>query len=338
MPAPIPVRDRNVYFVGAGLSKALGLPNTAELLDGVADLAQKKTRWLSEQLPTRIAEAASYFYPDAANKGFRPDVVDFFSTLKTYIDVGSGLPGGLHDAPALYRSLKSAIAHLLIERTRDSDARLAAHPYLQQMIQPGNVAITSNWDSVIERYAQIHDIPLRLSGYDANEFVLLKLHGSVDWCLGSDKRPQYPDSDYALLTERLFGGSNYRMALPSNAALEQIVIRIRALEGWNDAWRRIVSRAGEVYLITMARGKSGDLGKLEPIWQDAYHALSRAATLEIVGYSLPPDDVEIRTLLRAGIKRGQGPRHLRVRNPSPEVHERAWRYLRRDAEPDYNSV
>src|SRR6476620_6549513 len=99
MPAPIPVRNRRVYFAGAGLSKALGLPNTAELIEGVLELATRHKRWgQTEQLPTRIASAFAYFYPDAENQGYRPDVVDFFSALRTYIDVGSGLSGGFLDA------------------------------------------------------------------------------------------------------------------------------------------------------------------------------------------------------------------------------------------------
>jgi hypothetical protein len=110
VPAPVPDRNRRVYFVGAGLSKALGLPNTAELLSGVLDLAKRSKRWKdTERLPDRVDTAFKYFYPDAANKGYRPDVVDFFSALRTYIDVGAGLRGGFTDAPELYRSLKFAI-------------------------------------------------------------------------------------------------------------------------------------------------------------------------------------------------------------------------------------
>jgi prophage antirepressor-like protein len=53
-----PTRNRNVYFVGAGLSKALGLPNTAELLTGVLRLARRSKRWKdTERLPERIDNA-----------------------------------------------------------------------------------------------------------------------------------------------------------------------------------------------------------------------------------------------------------------------------------------
>ena len=337
MPAPVPKRGRRVYFVGAGLSKALGLPNTAELLAGVLELAKRSTRWRdTERLPERVDDAFRYFYPDAVNAGYRPDVVDFFSALRTYIDVGAGLRGGFTDAPELFRSLKFAIAQMLVERIRDIEDELAAgHPYLERVVQPGNVVVTSNWDLVLERYAALHDVPLRLTGYDKGEFVLLKLHGSIDWCAVGRRSRRYADAAYASLHERLFGARSYRIQLPTGP---EELVRVRALEGWRNGWSRISSRSLDLHMVTMARGKAGDLGPLQEIWRDAYSALTRASRLEIVGYSLPDDDIEIRTLLRAAIKRGSGPRRLITRNPAPDVHERVWRLLSRSAEPNYQAI
>lgn len=337
MPPPIPERNRRVYFVGAGLSKALGLPNTAELLTSVLKLARRSKRWReTERLPGRIDAAAKYFYPDAENKGYRPDVVDFFSALRTYIDVGAGLRGGFRDAPELFRSLKFALAQLLVEAIRDIDAKLQdGHPYLDRVVQPGTIAVTSNWDLVLERYAALHDVPVRLVGYDKTDFVVLKLHGSVDWCAYGRRSRRYPDSSYCSLRERLFAPSRYRLQVPH---AQDALVRIRALDRWSNAWSRISSRAAELHMVTMARGKAGDLGPLQDIWRDAYGALSRASRLEIVGYSLPDDDIEIRTLLRAAILRGEGPRHLVTRNPAPDVHERVWRFLSRDAKPNYQGI
>ena len=174
MPAPIPIRNRNVYFVGAGVSVAMGLPNTAMLLDGVLDLSRRSARWQNEGLEDRLQRAFKYFYPDAIHAGYRTDVVDFFSALRTYLDVGVGLRGGFTEAPHLYRSLKSAIGHMLIEKLRQCDKALkAGHPYLSEMLTPGNIIITSNWDLLIERYAQLHRIPLRPSGLGSTEEVAL---------------------------------------------------------------------------------------------------------------------------------------------------------------------
>ncbi len=335
MPAPIPERDRSVYFVGAGLSCALGLPNTPSLLEEILALAGR-AQWLqSKELPRRVREAIKYFYPDGTIPGFRPDVVDFFSALRTYIDVGAGLVGGFKDAAALYRDLKFAIAHLLVERIRAVDHALGAgHEYLDQVVRPGNIVITSNWDVVIERYAQLKNVPLRYSGTRETGLVLLKLHGSIDWCLVSD-RAHYPDADYAAIGEQVFSARSYRLRVPKAA---RTIVRVRAMESWSDAWRKIKSRAEELFMVTMARGKSGDLGPLIGIWKDAYAALSRARVLEIVGYSMPSDDIEIRTLLRAGAQRGKGPSRIVVRNPAPDVHDRLRRYLHRDVKSNYLPV
>jgi hypothetical protein len=133
MPAPIPKRTKTVYFLGAGVSCALGLPNTPSLIDSVIAFSEEKPWLQTEDLPNRLTKAFEHFYPDAINEGFRPDVVDFFSTLKTYIDIGSGLVGGFKDAPDLYRQLKFAIAHLLVERVRAASARFdEGHSFLDQ--------------------------------------------------------------------------------------------------------------------------------------------------------------------------------------------------------------
>lgn len=300
-------------------------------------LARKSTRWRdTERLPERLDDAFRYFYPDASNRGYRPDVVDFFSALRTYIDVGAGMRGGFQDAPELFRSLKFAIAQLLVDHIREADTRLQkGHPFLERVVQLGNIVVTSNWDLVLERYAMLHSVPLRLSGFQrTGEFILLKLHGSMDWCAVGRRPRRYGDSQYASLREGI-GTGPYRVRLPRN---QDAVVRIRALERWNSAWSSISSRALDLHMVTMARGKAGDLGPLQEIWRDAYSALSRASRLDIVGYSLPEDDIEIRTLLRAAIHRGTGPTRLSTHNPAPDVHERVWRYLSRSAVPNYQAI
>ena len=344
MPAPIPKRERQVYFVGAGVSCALGLPNTAGLLDGVFELSEQKHRWgVSEKLPERLNSAFKFFYPDAVSAGFRPDVVDFFSALRTYVDIGAGFAGGFRDAPDLYRSLKFAIAHLLIERIKEVDARLEGdHAYLRDVVAPGNIVITSNWDLVLEHYASLHGVPVRHQlrpRTEAHELTILKLHGSVDWCAASAMSSRYGDADYAVLGVRLFGDRPYERKLPPKSKrTDDVIIRVRALEHWRGAWRRITSRATDLYMLTMARGKAGDLGALRDVWRDAYRAINRAKQLEIVGYSMPEDDLEIRALLRAGIQRGLGGQEITVRNPAPDVHQRLRQYLERDLISDFLAI
>jgi hypothetical protein len=243
--------------------------------------------------------------------------------LRTWIDLGAGFPGGFADAPQLYRSLKLAIAQMLIDRTRGCSGTLrAGHAYLDEIVQPGNIVITSNWDVLLERYASLHRVPVRLAEGGPDELTLLKLHGSIDWCLGEHARKTGNTANYAMLNELLFGARPYRPTIPSGSKRNGIPIRTRALESWGSAWRLTSGGAREPLMVTMARGKVGDLGPLRKVWRDAYGAVSRAQPLEVVGYSMPPDDIEIRTLLRAGVQRGAGLNEVMVRNPAPEVHLR----------------
>jgi hypothetical protein len=345
VPTPIPVRDKDVFIVGAGLSSAFGMPNTPALISALIRFASTPAGavWKRPEvdLVNKLRTAFEFFYPDAKDRhnGYQPDVVDFFSTLKTFLEVGSGWAGtGLDDSPELYRALKRAITHLMIVRGREiDDAVLRTHPYMTRMVRPGNIIVTTNWDTLIERFAELNAIPLRLTSrsqkFGSDEVVLLKLHGSIDWCQSSGRQPQYKDSDYAHLTQLRFAVRQYRMKIPTDP---RALLRIET--SVNNSWQAVKSRSKEPWIVTMATGKADDLGPLQPIWRDAYRAFSHARTLEAVGYSMPPDDVEVRTVIRAGIQRGSGIKKVIVRNPAPDVHQRFRALITRDIDSDYAAV
>jgi len=91
-------------------------------------------------------------------------------------------------------------------------------------------------------------------------------------------------------------------------------------------------------MVTMARGKAEHVEPLMDIWEDGYHVLSRTRTLTIVGYSMPDDDVEIRTLLRAGVCRGSENPTVTVQNPAPDVHVRVRRQVFDDIWSNYGAI
>jgi hypothetical protein len=229
---PPPDRNREVYFVGAGLSSAAGLPNTPSLIDAVLALAKQNRSPVTEE---QLLRAFKFFYPDAVHVGFRPGVVDFFSTLRTFLDVGAGfVETGFTDAPDLYRALKISIARALLEGTRDiSDARLLSHEYLGRIVQPGNVVITSNWDPLIERVAQVIDVPVRLCGEPTDRsLLLLKLHGSIDWCTAGNTKRRLTKADYAWLKEVMFVEHPYTLRLRRSC-----VRRSQSLSSERVVWR-----------------------------------------------------------------------------------------------------
>ncbi len=216
---------------------------------------------------------------------------------------------------------------------RDADQSLGnPHAELGTILTPGSIVITLNWDTMLERYAYLHDIPIRLIGDpDPSEVLILKLHGSIDWTLSSDAKKSPNQADYAVLRERIKRTRTY--TLPVTTA--DGVLRTRALENWNSGWQRIKSRTRIPFIVTMSQGKADALDRIQDIWDSAYYALSSSKTIHVVGYSMPHDDVEVRALLRAGIERGSGKAKVHVRNPAPDVHDRIRNYLDRNIASDY---
>src|SRR6266545_8264892 len=97
------------------------------------------------------------------------------------------------------------------------------------------------------------------------------------------------------------------------------------------SWQFIKARTDRPHMIMMAQGKTIDLEPIQSMWDDAYTALCAAKEVAIIGYSLPHDDVEIRTLLRAGVSRGRAEPRVMVLNPETGVHVRVRTYDSRSA-------
>ncbi len=88
----------------------------------------------------------------------------------------------------------------------------------------------------------------------------------------------------------------------------------------------------------MASGKSETLSPLLHIWRDAYNAIGYARHFEVAGYSLPADDIEVRTLIGTGLKKGNDIKEITVRNPSPDVHHRFRSLVIPRVESNYRAV
>lgn len=324
MPAPTPHRDLTCYFLGAGFSSAFGLPNTTVLLTRVHEMARKR----GDSIDRHLKAAYKFFYPEES-ASFIPEVVDFFSVLKAYEEVAKGLPGGF-EHPALLTDLKLAITRILCEAVRDLPIPNAGWGTVENIIQPGSVVITTNWDLLIEKYARARNITLRLGGEPShNVFTLIKLHGSVDWSMRSDLRS---GADSYVPTRQL------QNAVPPRSidvTANDVVVRIQAVENMQRSWQRIKRRTNRPHMIVMSQGKTEETKPIKSMWDDAYRALSRAKSVHVIGYSMPPDDIEIRALLRSGVARGPSEAQVTIHNPDPSVHLRVRTYVQRTSRSEY---
>lgn len=338
-----PERRLRVLFLGAGASKAAGLPLTEELLEMVFPRSGS-SGWHSVRSATRwrrqLSEALKVLYPAGDSQGFRPTASDFFTALEVVAAVHADRARLPLDAPSLLadlrteiaRGLHGAIAKLTLENTlHGSWFASDDHP---------QVVITSNWDSLVEQAAASAGREVRyLWPVDAarrrrytlrrGTVVILKLHGSIDW--GTDARRNVSATPikryYADLRTPIGASTKFRRGNKRS----DLVLRFKSIEGVKDRDGMAVGFDPPL-MATMAVGKYDHIGALHDVWDDAYWCLSRASALDIIGYSFPADDLELRTLLRvttrqagkAGLAKALD---LGVSNPAPEAHERARGFL-----------
>ena len=324
MPKPTPTRELKCYFLGAGFSSAFGLPNTTVLLTRVHELGRKRTLPIERQLK----DAYKFFYPEES-ASFIPEVVDFFSVLKAYEEVAKGLPGAF-EHPSLLTELKLAIARHLCEEVRDLEIPPVGWPSVDNIVKIGNVVITTNWDLFIEWYAKTRNVAMRLGGEPSDSvFTLIKLHGSVDWSLRKELR--VGAQEWVPVRELQNTARSY--SVPPTA--DDKVVRLLALENMNRNWQFIKARTTRPHMIVMSQGKTAEMEPIKSMWDDAYRALGKAKNVHVIGYSMPPDDIEIRALLRAGVARGPEPAQVTIHNPDPSVHLRVRTYVQRSAKSEY---
>ena len=124
-----------------------------------------------------------------------------------------------------------------------------------------------------------------LGGSPARSFTLLKLHGSVTWFWsGVDSIPSDPIYDAGLRG----GWSLDGLLSPYAASLDQLV----------------ADKVPMVVPPTATKSAFYDNATLRSQWQLAAKALEKAEQLVLVGYSLPPSDTVVRSLLRTTFSGG----------------------------------
>lgn len=325
--------------MGAGASKGAGLPLTEELLNRVHPRTGD-AQWRRVNSPTRWAKslegAYKVLYPDGSRPGFRPGTVDFFTMLEVMSTVHAGRERLPLDARSLLSALQVEIALGLLAEAEGLVIKDAPHTELLEEHGGGMVFVTTNWDDLIERTAWSNGFTTYTSwprGRDrktrrtlrSKEVVVLKLHGSVDWGLYKNRtvRTNPLGGYYGGLADPVGFTSRFRKGPQENGT----VLRFGQLEGARDADQRACGFAPPL-MATMAFGKGAQIDHIDNVWSDAYWALSRTATLQVIGYGLPADDLEIRTLLRVTSRRAGKSEiddgiSITIRNPSPAVHENA---------------
>jgi hypothetical protein len=297
-----------VYFIGAGASKQDRFPLTGELKHGIAwailrdprrfELLAAHLRYLYNVHDAALEASAEIWEALSQRASNRPrielsqvpDVTDVLSTLDWMIREQSSFGPGLETGDAAERSSTAELARVRDHVVQALCYSLGTYADLNtahttrdfvELIRPDDALVTTNWDLLLDAardarfgseaqdYGTTGNVVLEgASGPRGDKRPkLLKLHGSLSWRYCPRCQRLVIDPLHHVAGERI-----ERATCLCTCRFSELIVT----PGFVREYRN-------VHLLT--------------IWREALLTLARAAQWIFIGYSLPADDVGIRTLL-----------------------------------------
>jgi hypothetical protein len=289
-------RPTRVFILGAGASACCGVPLTNGLLSEVLPLID------DTRAHDRLLQFIKYQYPYFTEKWRNyPRLEEFLSLLDVYLLFSNKVKSKhAFDDDAvenLRRELLRAVSIYLCQKAQAINIKRTRLFHLANRLAPGDVVITFNWDFLLELalfeshrdYSYVHD---------QDKVSILKLHGSVDW-FDSDNISLRADRRFDLI-----GGIGR--------------INVYKYFKFPNVEKRIVP-----VIIPPVANKQFEHDEFDRLFKDAWAAMRWADEVHILGFSLPPEDLHVRFLIRSSIRMNEASRpealHVTVVNPDRDV-------------------
>jgi hypothetical protein len=265
-------RPNRVFFLGAGASKSCGIPLASELLKQVfaeSDLRNGK----------RINELIRYLYPSFEPAwGNYPGIEEFLSLLDVVVHFSDTVKKKHKFPPDEIKGLRDdllrAIAALMYRKKRSNGGTPLFD--LAKSILPSDTVVTLNWDLLLER--ALVRAGIRDWSYVSGESkpTILKPHGSIDW----------------------FDSEEIKFA---NKLTFPLISKFGAIRIFKNFSSSNLNKTVPV-IIPPTLSKKWKHEEFNTLWRHTWRALRDAREVYVLGFSLPPEDLHIRFIIRSAIR------------------------------------
>lgn len=282
-------RHPRVLILGAGASASCGIAVARDIL---REAMQRLTKRDSEQTD-KVHKLLQYLYPGFdENLSNYPNVEDFLNLIEmakefhteAYIESKKWSEAKLQEVAEI--TLR-AITEYIWDFMADADRRRVLLGLTRELVHPGDVVISFNWDFMIDLTLEdlnISGYPVYSYGSSREAVALLKPHGSIDW-FEESKLP----ADKRLRKEMQHRAAGVRFYPYFQLAKNPDLLKYPS------------------FIVPPLSTKRFS-GFLQRVWRDVYHAVAAAKELYIVGYSLPREDQFARLVIGRAIQRNNATR------------------------------
>lgn len=288
-------------MLGSGFSAGMGLPTLLGLFAELMDQQNRPGYSDKEEVLNALELLYPHFLKDVSPPSYPP-----FEEFLSLVTAAKELP--FFDPSDLYWENKRLAALRLLtdamgRKCRETEkASLLKH--FVNKLQQDDVIVTFNWDNLIERILYTSSLPFNFQGRSENSIAILKLHGSLNWV-------EIPEG----------------VALQDPKSVLHLDARIVCTRdyGYYDVWDVLNLPP---YIILPISSKQVPVGEfLKSIWMEAFSAIIDAQCVVVIGYSIPTDDLQARSLLslawKARVRKRQAdqqqPDKLILIDPNPDV-------------------
>ncbi len=320
---------QRLFFLGAGFSRAAGLPLSDELLDLVIDQVRRSTEAVPTKLDKSIARYRTYV---TATTGKTPDKLNF-EDFATYLDHEHilGLRGSdtwSDEGNEDQLMLRWGIGAVLNRMTLSADKIPPLYLDFARRLRGGDIVVSFNYDLLLERSLDAVGVKHRRfpsryiacyptysvgdSDREWSEVLLLKVHGSIDWVNRARyhrdyelPRPDLDEEEQRSFRERdiVFGGS---ACTPTKPLVEgprpegDPLSDVYVLED-PDAFYAEFSAWWHTAPLVLppSQAKIHYGAPLREFWRGMIRDTTAWGTLAVIGYSLPQGDPYTKQVLHA---------------------------------------
>lgn len=319
----------SVFILGAGFSKPAGMPLGDELFEVLLDEARRIGKYhdiLQKDMDRFLAYKGKV---DGRSLTYEQINLEEFVS---YLDIEhhlllKGSDTLSHTGNASQLAIRNLIARVLHDRqTLMSDGAKQLYAAFAKRLEPDDIVVTFNYDTVLEQALEQAGVPYRLvpertplpldSDGDmggGDEVVLLKMHGSIDWFdmapFNSSNAVAQRESHYQRRNHAIF--NDYKTFWPERIADQYYdnsllagIYRVKNLGEYFDHPGRGTETP---LLLSPSYSKVFYLNPLKDFWYSFNGLGSFHDRFVVIGFSLAAHDEYIRQPLAQGIVNFQGP-------------------------------